>query len=452
MEETDYPLVFVIIVIAAWHGIGRTVSVSEIETAIKESDFTVKWEAFQKGEDAGINNMLTAFYFHQLVTPGEKRFEFTHKSFREYLTMQRIVRALEDMQDKFDEQERKPNKKLRPLENALISWRKLCAPTAIDSDLYQFLQDEMELLFSDAPESVVKLQEMLCRLIAYVASEGIPPVETRPPFMEELRLYRNAETALLAAHSACARATQKCSKVDWGENQKTANIWLKRLCVPPEEAFVKQCLNHIQWQNQSLDGYSLRGANLAGAKIYGHTIYPEPIGKYGGKDLWWLVLEEDKENHRVLLLALDCITSREYHGKLVRITWKESDLRRWLNVVFLEEAFRDDSRRILPVTVHTSNNPRYDTDGGEDAIEDKLFLLSLEDVRKYFGATEYYKPVGSLVARLNGEAVWWWLRSPGLSSDDAAYVGSDGSVFVLGIDVSWSESAVRPAFWLNRQS
>jgi hypothetical protein len=163
-------------------------------------------------------------------------------------------------------------------------------------------------------------------------------------------------------------------------------------------------------------------------------------------------LDEDAENHRVLLLALDCVTFREYHHESVKITWEKSDLRRWLNENFLETAFDDNSKRILPRTVHTYDNPEYRTRGGEDAEGDNLFLLSLEEVHKYFDIREYYKPNESSVARLNGATVWWWLRSPGRYSRGASFVFADGSVIDRGSNVVWSEGAVRPAFWLNLQS
>ena len=451
LEESDYPLIFETIAVAAWHGAGRTVSVAEINTLIQESENVIKWEDFQNEEATGVYNMLTAFYFHQIEREGDRRYEFTHKSFREYLTAQSIVRTLEDMRDKFKEQEEKPKKQLHPTENALNSWRKLCAPTGVDNDLYQFLKDEMEIRNIRASKTVMEWQEMLCNLIGYVATEGLPSTETRPSLLEELRMCQNAEIALLAAHSACAWATGKCSVVDWGKEPTAANIWLKRLGASQDDMILKRCLNHIRWQDQSFDGYSLRGADLAGSEIYGHTIYPKAIGEIDMKDLWWIVLEEDLVNSRVLLLSLVCVTFREYHHEDVKITWEKCSLREWLNGAFLKSALYSVRESILPITVYTNENPFYNTDGGS-YVEDMIFLLSINEVEKYFGATTCYEPNDSLMARLNGEAVWWWLRSPGCNSIRAALVGSYGFVIDAGFHVSLADGAVRPAFWLNLQS
>lgn len=40
---------------------------------------------------------------------------------------------------------------------------------------------------------------------------------------------------------------------------------------------------------------------------------------------------------------------------------------------------------------------------------------------------------------------WWWLRSPGYYSDNAAYVNTDGGVNDFGYYVNYDEVAVRPA-------
>lgn len=42
---------------------------------------------------------------------------------------------------------------------------------------------------------------------------------------------------------------------------------------------------------------------------------------------------------------------------------------------------------------------------------------------------------------------WWWLRSPGSSAEDAAYVTDDGGIY--SDLVSNTDGAVRPAMWID---
>ena len=85
--------------LAAWHGAGRTITESEVERACERAGLTEQLQAFKEGARAGAINLLAAFYFRQAgkIEGGERTFEFTHKSFGEYLTVRRLVRAIEDL-------------------------------------------------------------------------------------------------------------------------------------------------------------------------------------------------------------------------------------------------------------------------------------------------------------------------------------------------------------------
>ena len=266
MSEDDYLLVLETIAIAAWHGSGRTATVDEITTHCKNSEFPIQWETFKSSAEQGAANLLTTFYFKQ-VEPrldGLKPFEFTHKSFREYLTARRMVRLLEYMNYLFELQKHK-RYSTYPEKSALESWHKLCAPTAMDNVLYRFLKDEIAL---QTPEVAEKWQTMLCRLIEYVTTEGMPPTEPRPKFLEEDRLNRNAETALLAAHSACAWKTDKTLPINWGE-ATSAGAWLTRLRGQRTGLYILlyKCLNHMYFRSCYLLSNDFNYASLIKADL-----------------------------------------------------------------------------------------------------------------------------------------------------------------------------------------
>ena len=91
-----------------------------------------------------------------------------------------------------------------------------------------------------------------------------------------------------------------------------------------------------------------------------------------------------------------------------------------------------------------------------------MFLLSIDEVNKYYSSDEarkclptaYAKAQGAWTSYINktasGEAAcWWWLRSPGVSQNFAAYVGDVGSVGCLGSGVPDVHVCVRPALWIS---
>jgi len=124
----------------------------------------------------------------------------------------------------------------------------------------------------------------------------------------------------------------------------------------------------------------------------------------------------------------------------------------------------EEKALIEETTIQNNDNPWYGISGGQDT-KDMIFLLSIEEVVKYFGDSgqlknrpaEYAYYINDqynsarIAKNAYGNALWWWLRSPGSHSDGAAYVSSDGEIYVLGffVKVSNFTGGTRPALWLN---
>ena len=169
---------------------------------------------------------------------------------------------------------------------------------------------------------------------------------------------------------------------------------------------------------------------------------PEPIE--------WLVLEAD-DNQALLIsrYALDCKT---FHRSALS-SWRDSDLRVWLNDKFLNKAFNHDERsRIAKVTINTRANGKYGTAGCGDT-QDKIFCLSLDEANNLFSGDAERKcwPTTYAVSRNayryddTGGSCCFWLRSPGKNNGRAAYVRNDGVADYYGDD-AWDDIfAVRPA-------
>ena len=178
----------------------------------------------------------------------------------------------------------------------------------------------------------------------------------------------------------------------------------------------------------------------------------------GKEDIEWLVLA--KKDSRILVIskyALDC----QKNPSRASVTWETCSLRKWLNGTFLNAAFSEEERAMIPsVSVSADKNPSYSTSPG-NSTTDQVFLLSIKEANKYFSSDEARKcaPTDYAVAqgartsdssKVYGRAAcWWWLRSPGSYSNHAARVYSGGSVDDYGISVSDDGYAVRPALWIN---
>ena len=192
--------------------------------------------------------------------------------------------------------------------------------------------------------------------------------------------------------------------------------------------------------------------------------------KLGGID--WRVLTV--ENNRALLISEKILEKRRYNIEFKDITWEACTLRTYLNGEFYNKLGTAKSA-IAETRNSNPNNPLYGTAGG-NATTDKVFLLSLDEVCRYFGDStaelrnvqkyDYYindKNNPNRRANYGSEGdSGWWLRSPGRNGSDAALVCgtggvdvaghsvlAEGFVYVNGSRVFHDGGGVRPALWLN---
>ena len=182
--------------------------------------------------------------------------------------------------------------------------------------------------------------------------------------------------------------------------------------------------------------------------------YPQTRSGNDNTPIEWIVLESDDET--ALLISRYALDAQPYNTKYKSITWEKCTLRKWLNNEFYNRAFSaEEKKRILMSNVSADKNPSYRTDPG-NATKDLIFLLSIAEANKYFASdkarmcapTDYAIQQGAWTMddiTVDGRpACWWWLRSPGNSSNGAAYVYYGGSTGGRGCDVDDSYCAVRP--------
>ncbi|MBR6309390.1 MAG: hypothetical protein IKR39_12380 [Lachnospiraceae bacterium] len=237
---------------------------------------------------------------------------------------------------------------------------------------------------------------------------------------------------------------------------------------------------------------SVDGLNITDMQ-FSHTIGPETavalteakvgdivkFGKYeqngnisdGAEDIEWYVL--DKGETGLTLITKDAIQNKMFYSENAKTSWVNSDLRKWLNEEFINEAFSNNEKGML-------RNRDNDNSDGVHSI-DVVYMLSREEAYSYFGITadlfagkpdsyekkcEYY--LNNVDSRLyarpsayavqNGAFAWtsenskkmqqfygvdvskaegttgWWLRDTDEQGNSAFYIDAmgniDGSTYV----------------------
>ena len=194
----------------------------------------------------------------------------------------------------------------------------------------------------------------------------------------------------------------------------------------------------------------------------------------------WIVL--DREEDSALLLSKYILDKQKFdadYNNYDKSTWEISSIRKWLNSKFLNNAFNDNEKSYIKPTTVINNDTDYvehngseinniHTDCGNDTI-DKLFLLSVDEVKLYFGEKtdfsvlsngSYYESdrVYKLITKWTnyagvayndgGSTKSWWLRSMGRSHHHPAKVGGDTFSYA-GLNGYYDIAGVRPAMWVK---
>jgi uncharacterized protein YjbI with pentapeptide repeats len=267
IEEKDFVRILEEIALASWHGNGRTTTVKEIQSHCDNSGLKKLLTLFQRGfqddSKASITRLLTAFYFRQSGNDhsGEKTFEFTHKSFGEYLTAKRIVREVRRIHKELEDRQTDPDEGWDERE-ALQRWAILCGSSAMDEYLFNFVMDEVRLEHLQDSSDVAKWQQTFCHLIGFMLRHGMPMerLDPRPNFQEENRQARNSEDSLLAILGVFNRLTKNLSKINF----------------PSQDAFGK-LIAKLQGQrtgrSNPMSFYCLSYLDLSGCILYMRDFY-----------------------------------------------------------------------------------------------------------------------------------------------------------------------------------
>ncbi len=165
----------------------------------------------------------------------------------------------------------------------------------------------------------------------------------------------------------------------------------------------------------------------------------------------WRVLEVQKD--KVLLLSDRLLDYVRYNQECADVTWETCTLRKWMNNDFIQRAFNSEEQDKIAI-VTNRNTTNNGTKVGNDT-QDKVFALSLDEVKKYFPTDESSIAYTTDYAHTQGydsedRSDFWWMRTSGERGDIAMHVDSDGSIYG-GVGVESYNIPVRLALWINFQ-
>jgi hypothetical protein len=232
---------------------------------------------------------------------------------------------------------------------------------------------------------------------------------------------------------------------DGKEESMAGTMCLHLFSNPFSRKTTKETIVKYRRKNNDFEPFELRNTPLVevgGTVSFGS--YPQTTDPNDSSLIFWRVLEWK-----------DCVDT----------TWKDCDLREWLNTEFYQKAFTDSEKELIAVTTCRDNG-----DGSPDT-QDKVFLLSVNEalaIREQFGK-ELWQAIGTEYAKLKKEdgsnlyvydmtneenyvyrngikkgCSWWWLRTQGNKPSRAYFIGTECSLRSYA-NVSIAREGIRPA-------
>ena len=188
--------------------------------------------------------------------------------------------------------------------------------------------------------------------------------------------------------------------------------------------------------------------------LYDPTEYVE-FGYYGSEKIEWIVV--DRKDGKTLLVSRYVLDAQLFNDKDGEVTWETCSLRTWLNTDFYNKAFNSaEQERIQLTKLTTTGNPESGLPGGNDT-EDKVFLLSYDELVQYDYLGEHQVAFVTNYAYKQGAEpngynyCSWWLRSPGDSVGEVACVTLYGEQREAASGYL-NKYGVRPAIWVDLDS
>lgn len=155
------------------------------------------------------------------------------------------------------------------------------------------------------------------------------------------------------------------------------------------------------------------------------------FGKYNNINIDWFVL--DKDSTRAILISKYIIDAKMFDSK--SRTWEKSDIRKWLNNQFLNDAFDcNEQECIETVDLYTySDNYILNYRSLESHTKDKVFLISSDEYINYggLGSSKFTATFSNLVDIGYHEGYFWgrsptkWFKTPNIIMNDGSKYSQD---------------------------
>ena len=276
LSSEDFDLLMQEIALAVWHANGTTATEKFIYEHLKTNELEHLLEQFKSETENGVSSLLLSFYFRKQgqTVKGESTFEFTHKSFGEYLTAKKLVNLTIDLSDAYADK-KKNHRKGKKLDDIIYEWIRATGKSTFEIYLFQFVKNELCNLELDIQKIqqiydflAVMLNDSIQNNLAFERFSGLT-------FNQMISYSQNANLALVALHSACSRILYNDELCEISEDlskdeAENVPLWLHRNL---ENYRFSSHLEYMNFSNATLGFMDFSDAELQFSNLNNTTIF-----------------------------------------------------------------------------------------------------------------------------------------------------------------------------------
>jgi len=179
LSRTDFNILFETMAIAAWHGgEPRVATIENFSNALAVMKSQDIFDNFCSENGDDVTNLAVNFYLKKSETEG-RGFEFTHKSFGEYLTARALLRSAQQASKIASAR----------LEYGAEEWLNIVRDGVTTNEISRFLKGEAHLL---SAETALAIRNDLIGILEYALDSGLPVQKQE---RRGLGTWRQAEAA-----------------------------------------------------------------------------------------------------------------------------------------------------------------------------------------------------------------------------------------------------------------
>lgn len=234
LTQEDFVRLMESVALAAWHGGDtRTADETRFAEACDILGTTDLWAEFKDINGPDMGNLALNFYL-KTCDHDRRGFEFTHKSFGDYLTARALFAIAVDLAPQI-----KRNKK-----SAAAEWLRAIGNGKMTDEIIGFIRNESQLA---GIEICKEIQAGYQTLVSYALSDGLPAHNGATNWREAEARQNSAECSAWAIMDAAARVSGKMSKIQWNEGQ-SLNFLIDRSLQ--RDYYLSECLSGLEIYGQ----------------------------------------------------------------------------------------------------------------------------------------------------------------------------------------------------------